>query len=139
MIRRPISSGHRDPKRIAPTRRQALRLALTLAADGATVAAVYNTNRQTAEHFAEQAFADVFAAVLTGENPDGGNWQAPGAYMEAGSARALPPQPDIARILRLDLHRYRVLVVPGFFSACASTGVMPARHGVTASRSSAGA
>ena len=74
----------------------------------------------------EQAFADVFAAVLTGENPDGGNWQAPGVYLGAAAARALPSQPDIARILGQDLHRYRVLVVPGFFSACASSGVMPA-------------
>ena len=53
---------HNGPERVAivtgGTRGIGAAISRTLAADGATVAAVYNTNRQTAEHFAEAAFAD---------------------------------------------------------------------------------
>ena len=53
---------HNGPSRVAivtgGTRGIGAAISRTLAADGATVAAVYNTNRQTAEHFTEEAFAD---------------------------------------------------------------------------------
>ena len=53
---------HNGPERVSivtgGTRGIGAAISRTLAADGATVAAVYNTNRQTAEHFAEAAFAD---------------------------------------------------------------------------------
>lgn len=53
---------HNGPSRVAivtgGTRGIGAAISRTLAADGATVAAVYNTNRQTAEHFTKAALAD---------------------------------------------------------------------------------
>ena len=69
----------------------------------------------------EQAFADVFAAVLSGENPVGGSWENAGVYLEAGAGRVAPPQPAIERTLQPAVNRYRVLIVPGFLSGCALT------------------
>lgn len=68
----------------------------------------------------DQAFADVFAAVLLGENPDGGNWSGAGKYLAAAERRAAPLQPAIDRTLQLPMDQYRLLIVPGFLSACAS-------------------
>jgi hypothetical protein len=67
----------------------------------------------------EQAFAGVFAAVLAEENPDGGNWENAGAYLEAGAGRAASPQPAIERTLQPAINRYRVLIVPGLGVPCA--------------------
>jgi hypothetical protein len=69
----------------------------------------------------EQAFAEVFAAVVAGENPDGGSWEDAGAYLEAGAGLAAAPQPAMERTLQPALNRYRVLIVPGFLSGCAIT------------------
>jgi hypothetical protein len=69
----------------------------------------------------EQAFADVFAAVLAGENPDGGTWEDAGAYLEAGTDQVIPPQPAIERALQPAINRYHVLIVSGFLSGCALT------------------
>lgn len=58
-------------------------------------------------------FANLFCSVREKENPDTGNWAACDQFLET------PPQ------ARVDLPpiaaKYRVLIVPGFFSACASS------------------
>jgi hypothetical protein len=55
-------------------------------------------------------FAQVFGSVLKSENPDSGQWGGVSQYLEAAAARRaeLGPMSD----------RYRVIVVPGFMSAC---------------------
>jgi hypothetical protein len=56
-------------------------------------------------------FAQVFSSVLESENPDSGHWGDASKYLgAAGHPVELGPMPD----------RYRVLVVPGFMSACTS-------------------
>ena len=74
----------------------------------------------------EQTFAGVFASVLVGENPDGGNWGSPGDYLKAASGRALPSPEEIRRTLRPPVNEYRLLIVPGFLSACSSTALVSA-------------
>jgi LssY C-terminus len=59
------------------------------------------------------AFADLFAAVLRGENPDSGEWGDASRYLETPSTNAL----ELAPLS----NRYRVLIVPGFMNACASS------------------
>jgi hypothetical protein len=65
----------------------------------------------------EVAFANLFCSVREKENPDGGRWEGCDRYLET------PPQarPDLGLVST----KYRVLIVPGFFSQCAS-GVAPA-------------
>jgi hypothetical protein len=62
-------------------------------------------------------FSDLFCSVREKENPDGDSWDSCDKYLETA------PQ------ARVDLDvvptKYRVLIVPGFFSQCAS-GVAPA-------------
>lgn len=55
------------------------------------------------------SFGDLFCSVLR-RNPDGGDWGPCGAYLrgEGKTAAALPALPN----------RYRVLIIPGFFSSC---------------------
>ena len=75
----------------------------------------------------DQLFANYFCSVREKENPDTGDWGACNQYLETTSATRL----DLAAIP----HTYRVLVVPGFFSECAS-GVAPAfKEGVDHLRS----
>ncbi len=74
----------------------------------------------------EQSFADVFAAVLLGENPDGGTWDDAGSYLQAARQRAAPSQAAIQHLLQPAIDRYRLLIVPGFLSACAATPMLPA-------------
>jgi len=59
------------------------------------------------------AFANLFAAVLKGENPDSGEWGESSRYMETVAASPV----ELAPIS----NKYRVLIVPGFMSACASS------------------
>jgi hypothetical protein len=87
----------------------------------------------------ERSFADVFAAVLTGENPDGGVWGDPGRYLEAAAGREPQSKEEIQRALSGRIDRYRVLIVPGFMSACAAAPAfeqtrihLKAAHGVDA-------
>jgi hypothetical protein len=59
-----------------------------------------------------QSFADVFASVLQAENPDGGSWGGAAEYLQvAGTPKGA---------LEAVINQYRLLVVPGFLSACAS-------------------
>jgi len=69
----------------------------------------------------ERTFAEVFSAVLAGENPDGGAWSGAGAYLEAAGESGEPSQAAIQRVLRRPIRQYRVLIVPGFMSACSFT------------------
>ncbi len=69
----------------------------------------------------ERTFAEFFNAVLTGENPDGGVWSGAGAYLEAGDQSEKPSQASIQRSLQKPIRQYRVLIVPGFMSACSFT------------------
>lgn len=62
-------------------------------------------------------FANLFCTVREKENPDTGNWDGCDKYVEGTSNSKL----DLAAVST----KYRVLVVPGFFSACAS-GTAPA-------------
>ena len=59
-----------------------------------------------------QKFADVFCSVLHQHNPDGGDWGACSNYVENPGKEdlALPPLPT----------KYRLLIVPGILSSCAS-------------------
>src|SRR5437867_2236727 len=59
------------------------------------------------------AFADLFAAVLKAENPDSGEWGDASRYIETASANPV----DLAPLS----NKYRILIVPGFMSACASS------------------
>jgi hypothetical protein len=65
----------------------------------------------------ETAFSSLFCSVLEKRNPDGGTWDKCDSYLETGGGT----RPDLPAIST----NYRVLVVPGFFSQCAS-GVAPA-------------
>jgi hypothetical protein len=56
------------------------------------------------------SFADVFASVLQAENPDGGSWGSAADYLEVAGKPKGALQPVI--------NQYRLLVVPGFLSAC---------------------
>lgn len=57
-------------------------------------------------------FADLFCSVLKQHNPDTGEWGACGNYIETSGKEdlPLPPLPT----------KYRVLIVPGILSSCAS-------------------
>ncbi len=62
---------------------------------------------------ADARFANLFCSVREKENPDTGNWAACDQFLEtAPQARV-----DLTPIAT----KYRVLIVPGFFSACASS------------------
>jgi len=69
----------------------------------------------------ERTFAEFFNAVLTVENPDGGSWSPAGAYLEAAGQSEKPSQATMQRILQKPIRQYRVLIVPGFMSACSFT------------------
>jgi pimeloyl-ACP methyl ester carboxylesterase len=69
----------------------------------------------------ERTFAEIFNAVLTGENPDGGLWSGADAYLEAAGESGKPSQATIRRVLQKPIRQYRVLIVPGFMSACSFT------------------
>ena len=58
-------------------------------------------------------FADLFCSVLKQHNPDTGDWGACSNYLETSGREdlALPPLPK----------KYRVLIVPGILSSCASS------------------
>jgi len=60
---------------------------------------------------AAQSFADVFASVLHAENPDGGSWGGSAEYLVVAGKPTVALQPAI--------NQYRLLVVPGFITACA--------------------
>jgi dienelactone hydrolase len=59
-----------------------------------------------------QKFADLFCSVLRQHHPDTGDWGACSNYLEAPGKEnlALPPLPT----------KYRLLIVPGILSSCAS-------------------
>jgi hypothetical protein len=59
-----------------------------------------------------QKFADLFCSVLKQHNPDTGDWSACGQYLESPGKEdlALAPLPKT----------YRLLIVPGILSSCAS-------------------
>jgi hypothetical protein len=59
-----------------------------------------------------QKFADLFCSVLRQHNPDTGDWGACASYVENSGKEdlALPPLPT----------KYRLLIVPGILSSCAS-------------------
>ena len=59
-----------------------------------------------------QKFADLFCSVLRQHNPDTGDWGACSNYLETPGKEdlALPPLPT----------KYRLLIVPGILSSCAS-------------------
>jgi len=59
-----------------------------------------------------QKFADLFCSVLRQHNPDSGDWGACSNYLETPGKEdlALPPLPT----------KYRLLIVPGILSSCAS-------------------
>jgi hypothetical protein len=59
------------------------------------------------------AFADLFSAVLKAENPDTGEWSDASGYLQSASNNSVELTP-ISK-------NYRVLIVPGFMSACASS------------------
>ena len=58
-------------------------------------------------------FANLFCSVREKENPDTGNWAACDQFLEAAPQARV----DLAPMAT----KYRVLIVPGFFSACASS------------------
>ena len=81
---------------------------------------------------ADVKFANLFCSVREKENPDGGAWAACDQFLETApqSRVDLPPIPT----------KYRVLIVPGFMSACASSTApafgdaldqLRSRHGLT--------
>jgi len=65
----------------------------------------------------EQKFANTFCSVLTKKNPDGGTWPACPQLMDAGGSATV----DLPALT----NKYRVLIVPGFFSACTSSTTPP--------------
>jgi hypothetical protein len=69
----------------------------------------------------EHRFAELFNMVLAGENPDGGVWNGAGAYIGAAAEIETPSQANIKRVLQRPIRQYRVLIVPGFMSACSFT------------------
>jgi len=79
--------------------------------------------RMAAAGAADVAFANLFCSVREKENPDGGDWQGCEQYLEtAPQARVDLPAMSSAK--------YRVLVVPGFFSECASSTAPAFQEGV---------
>lgn len=60
-----------------------------------------------------EPFADLFATVLKKENPDTGPWGDASQYLETPAKNEVP-LPEIST-------QYRILIVPGFMSACASS------------------
>jgi len=76
--------------------------------DGRTL--VVYLQPDTQDH--SQKFADVFCSVLRQHNPDTGDWGACSNYLESPGKEdlALPPLPT----------KYRLLIVPGILSSCAS-------------------
>jgi hypothetical protein len=78
----------------------------------------------------DQVFANLFCSVLEKENPDTGDWGNCAQYLEtAPQARV-----DLAAIP----NTHRVLVVPGFFSQCASNIAPAYQEGVEHLRSKHG-
>jgi hypothetical protein len=81
---------------------------------------------------ADVSFANLFCSVREKENPDGGDWAGCDQYLETAPQSRV----DLAALPT----KYRVLIVPGFFSACASS-IAPAfqegvdhlqkQHGIT--------
>jgi len=69
----------------------------------------------------ERTFAELFIVVLAGENPDGGVWSGAGAYLAGAGEEPAPSQAAVQRVLQRPLRQYRVLIVPGFMSACSFT------------------
>jgi hypothetical protein len=67
-------------------------------------------------------FANLFCTVREKENPDGGNWDGCDKYLEGASNSKLD-LPEVST-------KYRVLVVPGFFSACASSTAPAYKEGL---------
>ncbi len=59
------------------------------------------------------AFADLFCTVLQQEHPDAGEWGACAQYLAETSQRSVP-LPPISK-------KYRLLIVPGVLSSCASS------------------
>ena len=74
-------------------------------------------NLPTASTRPDVQFSSLFCSVLEKKNPDTGKWDGCRQYLET-APQARPDLPAIA-------NKYRVLIVPGFFSQCAS-GVAPA-------------
>ncbi len=71
---------------------------------------------------ADQLFANLFCSVQEKENPDTGDWGACTQFLET-AAQSRPDLPEIPKT-------YRVLVVPGFFSQCASSIAPAFKEGV---------
>lgn len=78
-----------------------------------------------------QEFANIFVTVLGIEDPDTGNWGLATDYLQIGSTTSVP--------LAGSIKQYRVLIVPGFLSACVpdhpvfqeGTKHLQSVHGVT--------
>jgi dienelactone hydrolase len=62
---------------------------------------------------ADLKFANLFCSVREKENPDGGTWAGCDQFLETAPQSRVDLAPIAAK--------YRVLIVPGFFSACASS------------------
>ena len=71
-----------------------------------------------------QKFADLFCSVLRQHNPDTGDWGACSNYLENSGKEdlALPPLPT----------KYRLLIVPGILSSCASNAPATVMKAATA-------
>ena len=61
----------------------------------------------------EVKFANLFCSVREKENPDTGDWPACDQFLDAAPQARVDLTPLVTK--------YRVLIVPGFFSACASS------------------
>ena len=61
----------------------------------------------------EVKFANLFCSVREKENPDTGDWSGCDQFLQASPQARV----DLAPLAT----KYRVLIVPGFFSACASS------------------
>jgi hypothetical protein len=79
---------------------------------------------------ADLKFANLFCSVREKENPDTGNWGACDQFLETAPQGRV----DLAPIAT----KYRVLIVPGFFSACASSTAPAFGDGVDHLRSQHG-
>ncbi|MEO8052439.1 MAG: LssY C-terminal domain-containing protein [Acidobacteriota bacterium] len=67
----------------------------------------------TAATAPEVKFANVFCSVREKENPDTGDWAACDRFLQAAPQGRVDLTPIVTK--------YRLLIVPGFFSACASS------------------